>query len=122
MSIVPQKLATQYKSFLLDVDTKRPGEGLAQCGHLQTRGGVKNWQNLTDIFNGWPLNPNIDNKISTNFVGQQNKQYKWNSYFFSIGKCNRCLHSKEPFILSQSYIHLLLDQSNFFLTITLEII
>ena len=33
----------------MDVDAKRPGK--AQWG----QGRVKNWQNLADIFYGWPL-------------------------------------------------------------------
>ena len=46
----------QYKLCLMDADAKRPGTGRPkQDTYGQSRGGVKNWQNLADVFYGWPL-------------------------------------------------------------------
>ena len=51
-----KRLTTQCKFSIMDVDAKRSGEGKAQYGHLRTMGrGIKNWQNLADVFYGWPL-------------------------------------------------------------------
>ena len=49
-----KKLTTEHKFCFMDVDAKRSGGGVGYMRTTVAREG-KNWQNLAEVFYGWPL-------------------------------------------------------------------
>ena len=67
----------------MDVDAKRPGGRQKGIGSMRTRGrGVKNWQNLADVFYGWPL--------------RRTYMHSWFVRTLRTKKTERTLRTKKP--------------------------